>query len=444
MTYLFTLPRAPSLINLRLFSMIAIRPFETARESVLPIWSQAAQARRSAPDARAPELFVLLHGMLFTNIQLDDFSSTLARLLERLRIEETEEREWVMMAAVNIGALLEYGRPQGFLRRSGGLGQERNPAAIAAATKVKLAKKAQADDRMEVDGDERRRSSDVDPSNPQGVSAIQFSPALSDALPSLEPSPSFKMAQDITFGMLAHALRSTRDVPNSYVTILLMFLQTIVRHPEGLSALERAIPWADLAMFLARAQHVPPTHLHSDKLDKRSVLLEDWAMRGMAWVGRVFERGCWEGSEGRLMEMEMLDKRDPPPAESAEGTWEDDDENDKAGRTTRPPSLAWRRVVWASVRIAKFVPGFEWDGKKTWRVDGALAEKARVWEEEDRQAREEEERRKLGRRRVDVEGDELMDIEEDTTDTLSESSSEDDDDDPEEIRELKVCHFMRG
>jgi protein SMG6 len=419
--------------------MIAIRPFETARESVLPIWSQAAQARRLAPDARAPELFVLLQGMLFTNIQLDDFSSTLARLLERLRIEEPEGREWVMMAAVNIGALLEYGRPQGFLRRSGALGQDRNPAALAAATKVKLARKAQADDRMEVDGDDRRRSSDVDPSNPQGVSAIQISPALSDALPSLEPSPSFKMAQDITFGMLAHALRSTRDVPNPYVTILLMFLQTIVRHPEGLSALERAIPWADLAVFLTRAPHVPPTHLQSDKLDKRSVLSEDWAIRGMGWVGRVvFERGCWDGSEGRLMEMEMLDERDAP----VDGMWEDDDDNDKAGRPNRP-TLAWRRAMWASVRVAKFVPGFEWDGKKTWWVDGALAEKVRVWEEEDRQAREEEERRKLGRRRVDVEGDELMDIEEDTTDTLS-SGSEDDEDDPEEIRELKVCHLMRS
>ena len=37
-----------------------------------------------------------------------------------------EEREWVLMAAVNIGALLEYSRPQGFLQHSGGLGQECN------------------------------------------------------------------------------------------------------------------------------------------------------------------------------------------------------------------------------------------------------------------------------------------------------------------------------
>lgn len=369
--------------------------------------------------------------MLFTNIQLDDFSATLARLLERLRIDEPEGREWAMMAVVNIGAHLDYGRPRGFLRRSGALGQDRNPAAIAAASKVKLARKAQADERMDVDGDDRRRSNDVDAPNSQG---IQISPALSDAAPSLEASPSFKMTQDLTFGMLAHALRSTRDVPNPYVTILLMFLQTILRHPEGLSALERAIPWADLAVFLSRAPHVPSNHLQSDKLDKNSVLLEDWAMRGMAWVGRVFERGCWEGNDGRLMEMEMLDARDTG---SVDGTWEDGDDNEKGSRATRA-TLAWRRTLWGSTRIAKFVPGFGWDGKKTWWVDGVLAEKVRVWEEEERQAREEEERRKLGRRWVDVDGDEMMDVEDDLVDNLSESGSDDDDNDPEEIKELKV------
>jgi len=39
---------------------------------------------------------------------------------------------------------------------------DRNPAAIAAATKVKLARKAQADDHIEVNNDERRRSSDIE------------------------------------------------------------------------------------------------------------------------------------------------------------------------------------------------------------------------------------------------------------------------------------------
>jgi hypothetical protein len=60
--------------------MIDTHPFKTACKSVLPLWSPAAQVRPSAPDVRASELFVFLHGMLFTNIQRDDFSLTLARL----------------------------------------------------------------------------------------------------------------------------------------------------------------------------------------------------------------------------------------------------------------------------------------------------------------------------------------------------------------------------
>ena len=70
--------------------------------------------------------------MLFTNIQRDDFFATLARILERLDVEEPVGREWSMMAVVDIGALLEYSRQQGVLRRTDGLGQlDRNPAAIA-------------------------------------------------------------------------------------------------------------------------------------------------------------------------------------------------------------------------------------------------------------------------------------------------------------------------
>ena len=48
---------------------------------------------------------------------------------------------------------------------------------------------------------------------------------------------------------LTHSLEHA-NILNSYVTILLMFLQTILRHPEGLSALKRAISWADLAAFI--------------------------------------------------------------------------------------------------------------------------------------------------------------------------------------------------
>jgi len=102
-------------------SMTTLQPFTTARESILALWSPSAQLRRSSPEAHVSDLFILLHGMLFTNIQLDDFQSTLSRLLERLQIEEIEERDWMMMAVINISSLLEYGRPTAVLKQISGI-----------------------------------------------------------------------------------------------------------------------------------------------------------------------------------------------------------------------------------------------------------------------------------------------------------------------------------
>jgi len=89
------------------------------------------------------------------------------------------------------------------------------------------------------------------------------------------------MAQELTFTMLAHTLRSTHNGPNSYVTILLTFLLTVLQHPEGLTMLECAIAWADLATFLGQGLQVSSNYTQSDKLGKSSTPLEDWAVRGM-------------------------------------------------------------------------------------------------------------------------------------------------------------------
>jgi hypothetical protein len=71
----------------------------------------SVHSRHSQADARVPEFFVLLHGMLFTNIRLDDFSPTLARFLERTKVEGAEECKWIVVAVVNVGAILEVVQP---------------------------------------------------------------------------------------------------------------------------------------------------------------------------------------------------------------------------------------------------------------------------------------------------------------------------------------------
>jgi hypothetical protein len=82
---------------------------------------------------------------------------------------------------------------------------------MAAASKVKLARNAQADDRMEVNGGERRQI-ELEAVDVQSPFVVQAWPVFSDTAASLEPPPTFKMVQELT---VAHALKSKRDDPHS-------------------------------------------------------------------------------------------------------------------------------------------------------------------------------------------------------------------------------------
>lgn len=431
-------------------SMTTLHTFSTSRESILPIWSSTAQSRRSQPDARAPELFVLLHGMLFTNIQLDDFSPTLARFLERIEIEGAEEREWIMMAVVNIGAVLEYGRPSGVLRKIGGIGARDTGAGGPA---VKVAKKCQVAPAFRDEDSEEKRM-DVD-----DEATSQASPALSDANMPAELPLSFKLALELAFSMLSFVLRNptrkaspfARSTLNPYISVMLTFLATVSKHAETLSVMERSIPWHDLAQFFAT---IPRDIFTAQGLDiptagnERWAMLtsgcapplsEDWCLRGMEWIGRkVFERGYWKSGEERRMEVEILDVEEG--GQLTDGIIEDEDDEEDGhfrGESLRgETSKRWNRLVRCAVSLSTVVDGFAWvEGTREWRVEGVLEAKVMRWLEEDRHEREEEERRRRGRRWTD----DSMDVDADDEDAEESSEqSEDDENDSEEVKDLKA------
>ncbi|KAF8964027.1 hypothetical protein BDZ97DRAFT_1904591 [Flammula alnicola] len=430
-------------------SMTTLHPFPTSRESVLPIWSHAAQARRSVPDARASELFVFLHGMLFTNIQLDDFQPTLARFIERLEIEGAEEREWIMMAIINVSSVQEYGRPSGVLRKVGCVGsREVNGPQAAAAMRV-MAKKAAAgvpgstplggvdEEKMDVDDEHRADSAMKSPTMHSAEAHGEEN--ASNTL--LEQPPAFKFALQLTFAMLSHVLRRptrkssqyARSNLNPYLTVVLTFLSTVLKHRPTLEVLERSIPWEELAAFfstvprkimfdqgLMSAPGKPDSHRNTERWIMLTSgcappLAEDWCLRGMEWVGRkVYERGFWKSGEDRKAELEVLETVEG--GELTDGTIEDDDGDDGPNKSSSSSSSdlirRWVRIARCGVNVAGTVDGFSWtDGTREWRVEGKLAEK-----------REEEEQRRMGRRWVDDAMDE----------------SEDDENDSDEIKALKA------
>lgn len=326
-----------------------------------------------------------------------------------------QERDWIMMAVVNLGAVLEYGRPNAVLRRISGIGGREahigkasvSPiVANAAAGRVKLmAKKAE--------DDEKRMDIDDEDVPPEALCAHhKSSPMLSDTIPSpSKPAlpPALSTGMQLAFSMLAHVLEKpmrksspfAHSTLNPYITIFLTFLTTTLKDSHALAILERAIPWNVLAKFL---ESVPRRIMYREfqkecgdgapLLTSRSKpLAEDWCLRGMGWSGKkVYAMGFWSqeaASEEHNIEMEVLDKVES--GDQTDGIIEDGDDDDSKGDPMRGELCKrWVCVAPAGLKIAKYVKGFHYvpppsgDGRGQWKVDGVLAEKVSRWQEEDR------------------------------------------------------------
>jgi protein SMG6 len=143
--------------------------------------------------------------------------------------------------------------------------------------------------------------------------------AREDSNDILNHPPAFKFALQLVFQMLSSVLRhptrkpsqyGARSTLNLYLTIILTFLVTVLKHHPTLETLERSIPKADLASFftvvsrkimISQGLTVFP---NSPQHVERWIMLtsgcapplpEDWCLRGMEWVWRkVFERGFWK------------------------------------------------------------------------------------------------------------------------------------------------------
>jgi protein SMG6 len=397
--------------------------------------------------------------MLFTNIQLDDFTGTLARFLERLEMEGegVEEREWVMMGITNLGAVLEYGRASSVVRRAGGFGGVKEGTNLG-STGVKVVVKRAT---TIVEDEETKMDIDDGP-DLKVAAAVQASPATSEADETVSivtdeyPAP-FKLAVQLTFSMLSHVLKNptqktspfARSTLNPYLTIVSTFLATLSKHPGTLAILERSIPWDELAKFFAT---IPQNVMVSQDLNKigereRWIMLtsscapplsEDWCLRGMEWVGRrVFERGYWKSGEEKSKEVEVLDASEGE--EVTDGIIEDEDEDESASSGSGGETLKrWTRIVRCAVGIAQAIDGFRWvKGTRDWRIEGTLERKVQMWKEEARTEREAEERRRRGTRWAN----DAMEIDEEVVDESSEES-EDDEDDTVEVRALKVVSIL--
>jgi protein SMG6 len=293
------------------------------------------------------------------------------------------------MGIVNIASIMEYGRRGGVLRKLGCVGSKEvgghgSQAAIAIAMRVQATKVAAGilesrtalggvdEEKMDVDEEQNVHAlSPLSPHLSRGMDCVMKSPTLPDSEAEARPltgaaaredingdgildqPPAFKFALQQVFQMLSSVLRHptrkpsqyARSTLNPYLTTILTFLATVLKHHSTLETLERSILWADLASFftvvprkimISQGLMVSPKHNNSPQHVERWIMLtsgcaqplpEDWCLRGMEWVGRkVFERGFWKSGKEKKAELEVLEMIEGKAL--TDGTIEDDDGDD--------------------------------------------------------------------------------------------------------------------
>ena len=164
-----------------------------------------------------------------------------------------------MMAVVNTASILEYGKPTGVLRSTGGIGsgagaKDNSTAAQAAAATAKVNMLVKKVDEMEVDDDgdnmvSKPQPIEEDEINVKSNGVLNVSPVVShsQAIPTeqVEPPLAFKLALQLTFEMFAYTLRNpfrkatpfSHPTLNPYNTVVMTFLSTVLKH----SAIQRAL-----------------------------------------------------------------------------------------------------------------------------------------------------------------------------------------------------------
>ncbi len=388
-------------------SLIAAKPFSSAKDSVVALFDQERQSRRIRRGSSVEELFLYLHGLIITRVQLDDFEPVFERFVSELTalVEEhgpagLPQSVWTMMATVNIAGLFEHGSDDSMLadlllQQSHKSGKRPNrtersrsqvPTAIlvsSSATKTddnllsELPRDAEWDD----------PSDDEDEAGEQEVQLIALdakargdeaeAEAANDLPDTLERAAKLCFAmQALTFD-LTSADASLRS--NPYNTTIGTFLLSLCQSKRAFRLFERFVPWdawlQRLDSSIGLAERGWPKVLASPYITAPLLLPEDYCLRGILGLSRhLYDRHLWRATanEGGLSashafanEVEVLDAEDGELYTRIESAWRTAAAR-KGERDEPSPTLDTVRVyrmAFVARKLAKAGRGFELDGK---------------------------------------------------------------------------------
>ncbi|CDW96815.1 hypothetical protein [Sporisorium scitamineum] len=384
-------------------SLIAAKPFASARDSILTLFDQEKQARRLRRDSSIEELFLYLHGILITRVQLDDFEPIFDRLMAKLtRLVEQKgpaglpQSIWTMMAVVNIAGLFQYGVEDSILAdlllqqagKSGGRPNRTAKAKASAPTAIlvssnppktddnlsELPRDAQWDDPSD---DESEAGEDVQIISLEAKGGNDEQEAA-DELPSI-----LEHAATLCFGMQSLTFDlSSDDAPfrsNPYNTTISTFLVSLCQSKKAFRMFERFIPWnawlQSVKNSVSLTERTWPKCLSSSYITAQLLLPEDSCLRGILGLSRhLYDRNLWRNAandgaiaspQGFENEVEVLDADDADLYTRTETAWRIA-ASCRKDSTDGPFSLdAVRsyRLAFVARKLAKAACGFDLDTK---------------------------------------------------------------------------------
>lgn len=372
-------------------AMTSSNPYSGARESMLPLFERESQAKRVQPDAGLIDLFVHLHGMLFTKIQLDDFEHVFLRFKERLESttspwsdDDIGQATWMMMATINISALLNYSSSSSHLsppshdssRKSFQEGEGKSASTKGQKRKEGEAARLGDDDNNDGDkgdkeeteadeghqgkddDDEEEEDDDEEPERDDGEDEVGAEETPVEEF--VEPPVTLQYAIRLTFDIFSTLIRTALDEfraaisspaswhLNPYVTMVLTFFCHEAKQSTTLRSIEEYVPWTDIIALgnsMPTGRTIDPRKDVATKIRGDAVPLpEDWCLRGMAWVSRrVYEHGFWKSRSDRNglglvfeSEVDVLQRMTEATIDDVfdvEAATDDDEDGDSQGLT---------------------------------------------------------------------------------------------------------------
>ncbi|SJX62234.1 uncharacterized protein SRS1_13080 [Sporisorium reilianum f. sp. reilianum] len=385
-------------------SLIAAKPFASARNSVLTLFDQEKQARRLRRDSSIEELFLYLHGILITRVQLDDFEPVFDRLMAKLtRLVEQKgpaglpQSVWTMMAVVNIAGLFQYGVEDSVLAhlllqqagKSGGRpnrtskSKANTPTAILVSSNPpktddnllsELPRDAEWDDPSD---DESEAGEDVQ------VISLEAKGANDEQEAADELSSILEQAATLCFGMQSLTFDlSSDDAPfrsNPYNTTISTFLVSLCQSKKAFRMLEHFVPWTAWLQSIEKSVSLTerswPKCLSSSYITAQLLLPEDFCLRGILGLSRhLYDRNLWRNAtndgaiaapQGFDNEVEVLDADDAELYTRTESAWRiaASRRKDSGDSLLSLDSVRGYRLAFVARKLAKAARGFDLDTK---------------------------------------------------------------------------------